>query len=529
MEDPTTMETDSHGPDSEFAHSPWVEIGPFASPQQSPPIHEYSGFDYGPSPLMAVDTSYGMSIPPPYTSMPLPMPSHSWPSMLTTHNPWNGLPVSTPTSVSPSAPMPPVRKTSTGGNTPRRTLTDDDRRQMCLYHEEHKTAKQTDIGALFGVERSTVSKVLRQKDKYLNPNDRSRSPIKRAKGKVPDIEKALSNWAKNYQRKGYPLSDEMIKEKALFFASTCLCPEGKEEVQTAAWLGKFKRKNGLLGAKIRRDSTEIRSGSNSPTQLNTDFGSALKSPTGPSPTSPVVDSFGSPLSPTSQESLKRDMEVPDLTGGYQHGYSKSTTSLDTTSSAGMVSPTSTLVSDSPFTPTSQSRLPTVNSNNSSRPRSQTFPLAPIDPALLTDETMDSHTQKRELQQSLSVSILESPIEMDSNTDGFRGTRNVVKRNRSNPEIKAKFMPPPKSAAVSPVTSPGSPTQDEARRALELVMTYFDHQPAGLAAQEYMTIGKLMERLELAKGQLLGGLPRIDEHEDISIPRVTKKRSIHNMG
>lgn len=33
-----------------------------------------------------------------------------------------------------------------GGATPRRTLTDEDRRRMCVYHEEHKTAKQTDIG-----------------------------------------------------------------------------------------------------------------------------------------------------------------------------------------------------------------------------------------------------------------------------------------------------------------------------------------------------------------------------------------------
>ena len=143
------METESHpGPEGEFPHSPWVEIGTFASPQHSPPMPEYSGFDYGPSQLMAVD-SYGMSIPPPYASMPLPMPSHSWPSMLTTHSPFaaSGLPVSTtPTSVSPSTPMPPVRKTSTGGSTPRRTLTDDDRRQMCIYHEENKTAKQTDIG-----------------------------------------------------------------------------------------------------------------------------------------------------------------------------------------------------------------------------------------------------------------------------------------------------------------------------------------------------------------------------------------------
>lgn len=143
------METETHHePESEFPHSPWVEIGSFASPQHSPPMHEYSGFDYGSSQLMAVD-SYGMSVPPPYASMPLPMPSHSWPSMLTTHSPFvaSGLPASTtPTSVSPSATMCPVRKTSTGGTTPRRTLTDDDRRQMCIYHEENKTAKQTDIG-----------------------------------------------------------------------------------------------------------------------------------------------------------------------------------------------------------------------------------------------------------------------------------------------------------------------------------------------------------------------------------------------
>lgn len=325
----------------------------------------------------------------------------------------------------------------------------------------------------------------------------------------------------------------MIKEKALFFASTCGCPEGKEKVSTTAWLEKFKQKNNLLGAKKRRGSTEIRSGSNSPTHLNTDFGSALQSPTGPSPTSPI-DGFGSPLSPTSQEGMKRDMtELPDLTGGYQHGYSKSTTSIDT--SAGMVSPTSTLVSDSPFTPTSQSRLPAANSNTN-RPRSQTFPLVPIDPTLLSaDEITDPHRQKRELQQSLSVTTLQSPLEMEDSKSTICpiNQTNVIKRNRSDPEITTKSMPPPsKSATISPISTPGSPTQDEARRALELVINYFDHQPSGLAAQEYMTIGKLMERLDLAKNQagfLLGGLPRIDEHEDIPIPRVTKKRSIHNLG
>lgn len=121
-----------------------------------------------------------------------------------------------------------------------------------------------------------------------------------------------------------------------------------------------------------------------------------------------------------------------------------------------------------------------------------------------------------------------------NLDTSTGT---IKRNRSNPEIRAKTIYPPlysKSTTVSPISSPGSPTQDEARKALELVMSYFEHQPSGLGAQEYVTIGKLMERLELAKAQppttLPGGLTRIDEHDDVlHQPRLTKKRSIQNFG
>ncbi|KAJ5278991.1 hypothetical protein N7478_004363 [Penicillium angulare] len=546
MEDSPAMETEiHHAPEGEFPHSPWTELGAFTSPQHSPPMPEYNGFEYGPSPIMTVDPSYGMSLPPPYASMPLPMPSHSWPSMLTHQSPFheNGLPPTPmPTAISPSEPIPPApsRKASTGGSTPRKTLTDEDRRQMCLYHEENKTAKQTDIGALFGVERSTVSKVLRQKEKYLNPDDGNRSPIKRTKGRVPDIEKALSNWARNYSRRGLPINDDMIKEKALFFAATCGCPpEGKDRVLSTSWLEKFKQKNNLLGAKSRKGSLDAgRSGSVSPTCIDTNCGnvSVLRSPNSHSPISPT-NMFGSPISPLqSPDGIKEEMEaLPELTGGYLHNHSKSTTSLDT-SSTGMTSPSSTLISDSPFTPTSQSRLP-CSGPNTNRPRSSTYPLAPIDPTLITaDHSMDREYTK--IEPNHHVAILESPLDFgdEEARAAIKGTdpRKLIKRNRSNPEIKTKSMQPPpivsKSTTVSPISAPGSPTQDEARNALELVMNYFQHQPAGLAAQEYVTIGKLMERLELAKSQghhILGGLSRIDEYDDV--PRLSKKRSIHSLG
>ncbi|KAL2002341.1 hypothetical protein VTN02DRAFT_169 [Thermoascus thermophilus] len=440
-------------------------------------------------------------------------------------------PTPVPTSIPPPAPVHPIR--TSNGPTPRRTLTDEDRRRMCLYHEENRSAKQTDIGALFGVERSTVSKVLRQKEKYLNPDDMSRSPIKRAKGRVPDIEKALSNWARNYQRQGRPLTDAMIKEKAHFFATTCGSPDGGQKILTTAWLEKFKQKNNLVVSKSRKSSIDAVSDIGSPVQLNTN--SNAQTPNGVSPISPSGLTTPSPLSPTqSQDSLKKEGSdgTADFASEYRHAHSQSTTSLDTAPSlsASLTSPTSPFVSsDSPFTPTARSRVPSISSN-SSRPRSQTFPMTSVDPgAISANGSSDQLTPKNMLQQSLSVSILDSPLEEESETTMGSDEANVIKR-RSNPEFNTNSMQPPplpKSNTVSPISAPSSPTQDEARKALELVLNYFQNQPSGLAVQDYITIGKLIEKLELVQNQgaaLPGGLHHIDKHVDG--PR--KKRSIHTL-
>ncbi|KAB8078583.1 hypothetical protein BDV29DRAFT_145958 [Aspergillus leporis] len=152
----------THAQDNDYAQSPWLDMGGFSPAQQSPPL-EYQGFGYG---MMPLESAYGVSVPPPYASLPLTLPSNTWPSMIATH-PSQHLfpegsvpPIPIPPAVSPVThnpppppPPPPPRKSSTSSSTPRRTLTDEDRRRMCQYHEENKTAKQTDIGAIFGVER----------------------------------------------------------------------------------------------------------------------------------------------------------------------------------------------------------------------------------------------------------------------------------------------------------------------------------------------------------------------------------------
>jgi hypothetical protein len=57
-------------------------------------------------------------------------------------------------------------------------LRDADRKNICLYHLSHPHARQEDIGGVFGVERSTISKILKDKDKWLNlTEEESNDPL----------------------------------------------------------------------------------------------------------------------------------------------------------------------------------------------------------------------------------------------------------------------------------------------------------------------------------------------------------------
>lgn len=419
------------------------------------------------------------------------------------------------------------------------------------------------------IENSTVSKVLRQKEKYLSMDDGSRSPIKRSKGKVPDIEKALSNWARNYQRKGFTLTDAMIKEKAHFFATTCASQDGKHKILTASWLEKFKQKNHLSGSKSRKNSMDtVASDGESVSRLQSPKSTEASpiSPTGLTP---------SPLSPSqSQEKLKKEPSDSlfdfSMDKNSKHGHSQSTTSVDTVPSLSIEvgSPTSPLVSGSPLTPKLRSRLPSISSAIN-RPRSQTFPLCSD---AETNGNGEHKRSKRTKHGSISVSVTNSvansPVEKEQQQQQHREgdaaisprDASAIKRSPSNPDIKSpvSMQPPPvpvsKSSTTvnSPVSSPGTPTQDEARRALELVMSYIQSQPAGLGLQasDYITMGKLMEKLELVHKQsnlVLGKLDRIDEdadadavadvdvdvdvnvNVDVDGPRATpRKRSIHDV-
>ena len=144
--------------DGDYGNSPWMEIQGYSSPHIQSPAQEYTGFGF-------MSSSNGLPLEPAFNrSMALSYTSHQspsiitaqWPSMLT--NPSSSSPPVIPTP--PLHVHPPLAPISTY-NMPhtlppptnplpapsaRRTLTDQDRRRMCQYHEDNPTVKQTEIG-----------------------------------------------------------------------------------------------------------------------------------------------------------------------------------------------------------------------------------------------------------------------------------------------------------------------------------------------------------------------------------------------
>lgn len=391
-----------------------------------------------------------------------------------------------------------------------------------------------------------MSKVLRQREKYLYPEDRSLSPVKRAKGKFPDIERALSNWVRNNQKKGVPLTDAAIKEKARFFATTVGNDESHLKTNSASWLEKFKQKNGIGSGRLSRRASETNISDSGSLNPDSAAPSASQTPNGISPTSPGALPSPSPLSATKStddlksESLNGYLEFGQGNGGYKHSNSQSTTSLSSaftdpqgSFSGGPTSPTTPFAfspdnNSGSWLPSQQARLPPPGSNFQ-RPRSQTFPMLGIDPSFISSQGSEPLTPKYGLPGTEPSSALESPIHEMPPPFGMDSAISSPPLHHSS--SNGSMAPPSSSTPITGLQSPpgssapSSPTQDDARRALDTLLNFFQQAPNGLVDQnEYMTVLKLTEKLRLQGGPLPGGLHRIAE-QDTELPAPKMEQSM----
>lgn len=490
-------QSQNNGADSQYTSDGWVQISSYPSSMHQSPVHEYQGFNYMGGPQSLPIPTYTSRMPPPTTThshqqlLPLIMPSHpTWPSMLTNPAGYQTQPVALPHSAPASKPpkLPAIH-----APTPRKTLTDQDRRRMCQYHEEHPTVKQTQIGAMFGVERSTVSKVLRLKEKYLFPDDRSTSPVKKSKGKSADIDRALSSWARKSLEQGIPLTDAIIKEKARMFAATVGNGEVSSKATSATWLEKFKQKHNIgKGGKLARRASESNMSDSATFSHGSAGNSATQTPNEHSPDS----NDESPMT----KSRTNDGGVDDYMD-YRHSNSESSTSLSSTytdnTSPGAPFNFSPETTQGPFMPSQYVRLPNVaEMHQPIRARSQTFPTLNIDPTFT--QNPENVTPKFSSQSSDLVSTLESPNqELPSAYSIDSAISSPMLRHRSsNGSMPTLSAGSTSSSMLLPGSSPSSPTQDEARRGLETFISFMNSSTSRICDEkDFMTVLKLTEKLK----------------------------------
>ncbi|CAJ2509877.1 Uu.00g057770.m01.CDS01 [Anthostomella pinea] len=476
------------------------------------------GGHMGPPPVpQPLHPNYGNQLPHPII-IPNQAPAHvPWPSLRTnpSHN-YSAPPVAIPPVSAPMRQQPRLPTINT--SQPRRTLTDEDRRNMCKFHEENPHIKQTEIGLKFGVERSTVSKVLRKKDQYLNQDDRSESPIKRNKGKSPpDIERALANWVRGQQKKGLVVSDYDMQEKAKVF---CTGSDSPLKTITASWLEKFKQKHGIgPGKLIRRASeTAIPDGSRLD-RLDTEspLMSASQTPGGVSPASPA----GQASSPQVTSANVKDEEKDTASGfmdfensAYAHANSLEPPSASST----RTDPPSSTFSGGAFSPTF-SYSPDINTgvfgqqanSNFQRPRSQTVPN--IEPSLeYINQPQGSEplTPKYSASGTAPSSALESPAhEMGASSFGLDAAMSphALHRTSSNSSLAGRSATSGAVSGTMGSSTPNSPTQEDARRAADTLLSFMQNQSTSwVDPSDYVVFVRLTEKLGLNQHQL-GGAPK----------------------
>ncbi|KAL2020247.1 hypothetical protein VTK56DRAFT_8571 [Thermocarpiscus australiensis] len=546
----TGMDQESHlAQDNTYGTDTWVNMNTFHQQTTMPDYGAGFGFT---SPIHQGLPSESLSrMPPPppppqpihqpqathHTQLPmLMMPHTTWPSMLTNPNnygpPHSAPPVAIPPLTAPlkTSKLPAIQTSSQ----PRKTLTDEDRRAMCQYAEDHPTAKQTDIGARFGVERSTVSKVLRNKDKYLNSEERSSSPVKRSKGKGVDIEKALTNYLRNAQKTGIAVTSEDLKEKARLFSSTMAVGDSFLKSSGSAWLDKFMLKHGIGPGKLMRRASET----NIPDTVR---GSPSLTPSQPSntisPASPSGHLSSSPLSANKSDEEKENMGgFMDVSadGVYKHSNSQSTTSLssaftDTATSSfsgSALSPGASFTfppdpNAGGFLPGDQSRqLPPHGPHGAGfqRPRSQTFPTLDLEYMNQTQST-EPTTPKYHVPSTAPPSALE-PSSNEPTGTSFSFDQAVsprqLRHSSSNSSMAGRPTTTPVTTSVVS-SSPGSPTQEDARKAADTLLSFIMNASGFVDHNEYLTVVRLTEKLRIHQAQLgkaavhgMGGLSRIPE-------------------
>ena len=111
---------------------------------------------------------------------------------------------------------------------------------------------------------------------------------------------------------------------------------------------------------------------------------------------------------------------------------------------------------------------------------------------------DALTPKYVSSGTLDSPMTEMPTALPAIDEGMSLSPTQVPNSMQPPPVSGASQIDDKGSSAD--SSPITPSQEEAARALELVMNFFQSQNAGFVVepQEYVTIGKLMEKLRIKR-------------------------------
>lgn len=128
----------------------------------------------------------------------------------------------------------------------KKKLRNIDRKRICDYSVANPAVKQDAIASKFGIERSTVSKILKQKEKWLaiDPESSDARIAKHRAVKFPAVEDRLTIWVAELKAKGEPIRDSEIRQEALRIAQRVGLGEDKFKA-SGGWIEKFRERNSI--------------------------------------------------------------------------------------------------------------------------------------------------------------------------------------------------------------------------------------------------------------------------------------------
>ena len=128
----------------------------------------------------------------------------------------------------------------------RKSLSVDEKVRILRWLEDG--VKNSEICKKYDLSSSTVSTMLKNKEKLMAAFDQNKNDCKRLKKCVKeDLDEALSKWMKVQRSADFPLSGPLLKVQAEKFAEQCgysgfVCSNG--------WLERFKNRHGITFRKI---------------------------------------------------------------------------------------------------------------------------------------------------------------------------------------------------------------------------------------------------------------------------------------